>query len=197
MTPAKNRIYLVSRSPRRRELLKQIGVSFDIIIADVDEAVLRNEPVHAYVARIAKKKAEAGWQYVLDRKLPLYPVLAADTVIAFDKKIIGKPLHRQDAITMLRLLAGRKHQVYSGVALAYTGKTSTRVSTSKVEIKNLSDKEIEHYVDSGEPLDKAGGYAIQGRAALFVTMLEGSYSGVVGLPLFETGQLLQQLGIEI
>lgn len=197
MSLSKNRIYLASRSPRRRELLKQVGVNFEIIIADVDEQILKNEPAHAYVARIAKKKAEAGWQYVLDRRLPYYPVLAADTVIATDKKILGKPTSKEDAADMLAQLSDKKHKVLTGIAIAYQGKTLSQTSTTQVQFKKLSDTEIARYIDSTEPLDKAGAYAIQGKGAAFVSMLEGSYSGVVGLPLFETAQLLKQFGIEI
>ncbi len=197
MSLSKNRIYLASRSPRRRELLKQIGVNFDIIIADVDEQILKNEPAHAYVVRIAKKKAEAGWQYVLDRRLPYYPVLAADTVIASDKKILGKPADKNDAAAMLKLLSDKKHRVLTGIAISHLGKTLTQTSSTQVQFKKLNDNEIAHYIDSAEPLDKAGAYAIQGRGAVFISMLEGSYSGVVGLPLFETAQLLKQFGIEI
>lgn len=199
------RIYLASRSPRRRELLKQIGIGYEMLLlredlvrgADVDETPQSGEDPHDYVRRIAEIKAATGWLRVGQRRLPRLPVLAADTAVIVEGRILGKPTGSQEAIEMLGALAGREHEVLSAVAVAYEGRLEMRLSVSKVGFKPLSDEQIRRYVMTGEPLDKAGAYAIQGKAAAFVSSLSGSYSGVMGLPLSETAELLTDFGMEI
>ena len=197
------RIYLASRSPRRRELLRQIGVNFDSLVfrgsergedADVDETPYPDEPVERYVERLALTKAEAGCRRLQWRTLPLHPVLAADTTLELDGAIIGKPVDAADAAAILRRLSGRTHRVLTAVAISDGSRTRSLTSISEVRFRALGDSEIRQYVASGEPMDKAGAYGIQGRAAVFVEEIRGSYSGIVGLPLFETGQLLQTFG---
>ena len=200
-----NRIYLASRSPRRRELLKQIGVSFESLLlredlrrgADVDETPLPQESAGIYALRIARTKAEIALQCIAQRKMPQRPVLAADTTIVFDDQIIGKPDDDVHAARILRALSGREHQVITAVALALREQVETQISVSGVWIRELSDAEIRRYVASGEALDKAGAYAVQGRAAGFITRIEGSYSGIMGLPLAETAELLQRFNIPV
>jgi septum formation protein len=197
-------IYLASRSPRRRELLKQVGVTFEIVLLredqrrgpDVDETPGAGEQAEAYAIRIACAKAELAARYMGRRALPTRPVLAADTTVVSDERIIGKPADREDATRILKSLSGRQHAVITAVALATPDRTQHAVSTSKVWFRELTEEEIRRYVATGEPLDKAGAYAIQGRAALFTTRIEGSYSGIMGLPLAETAELLQKFGIE-
>ena len=199
--PLDRGIYLASRSPRRRELLSQIGVRYHLLLfrsrpdstPDVDETLLPGEPPETYVERVARAKAEAGWRLLRLRNLPLAPVIAADTTVALDGRILGKPADRKQAAEMLAALSGRRHEVLTAVALKRTDELDSALSRSEVAFKTLSGEEIAHYVASGECDDKAGGYAIQGRAGRFVTELRGSYSGVMGLPLYETGQLLEKL----
>jgi septum formation protein len=194
-------IYLASRSPRRRELLAQIGVRYHLLLfrdrageqADVDESTLGGETPAAYVERMARAKAEAGWHRMLQRNLPVAPVLAADTTVALDNRIFGKPVNRGEAEEMLAALSGKRHEVLTAVALKNHDRLEVALSTSEVQLKALSKEEIAQYVASGECDDKAGAYAIQGRAARFVIELRGSYSGVMGLPLYETAQLLEKL----
>lgn len=197
MPVVNKRIYLASRSPRRRELLKQIGASFDLLIPDVNESPLEKEAPTDYVLRISRIKAEVGWMRVTERKLPRFPVLAADTVVVAGRRLIGKPSGRHEAIEMLRLLSGRSHKVLTAVTVARAGRLEQRLSASTVRFKPLTEHEIQRYVATGEPLDKAGAYAIQGRAAVFIEKIEGSYSGVMGLPLYETTQLLAMFGVEV
>lgn len=197
-------IYLASRSPRRRELLSQIGVRFHMLMfrdkpetdPDLDEAVHEDETPTAYVERIARAKAQAGWRRLEQRNLPRAAVLAADTTVAIDGRILGKPADRRDAAVMLAALSGRRHEVFSAVALKYEAQLECAVSVSEVDFKVLGDDEIRQYVATGECDDKAGAYAIQGRAAQFVSALHGSFSGVMGLPLFETAQLLERMGAQ-
>ena len=197
-------IYLASRSPRRRELLSQIGVRFHMLMfrdkpetdPDLDEAVHEDETPTAYVERIARAKAQAGWRRLEQRSLPRAAVLAADTTVAIDGRILGKPADRRDAAVMLAALSGRRHEVFSAVALKYEAQLECAVSVSEVDFKVLGDDEIRQYVATGECDDKAGAYAIQGRAAQFVSALHGSFSGVMGLPLFETAQLLERMGAQ-
>ncbi len=197
-------IYLASRSPRRRELLSQIGVRFHMLMfrdkpetdPDLDEAVHEDETPTAYVERIARAKAQAGWRRLEQRNLPRAAVLAADTTVAIDGRILGKPADRRDAAAMLAALSGRRHEVFSAVALKYEAQLECAVSVSEVDFKVLGDDEIRQYVATGECDDKAGAYAIQGRAAQFVSALHGSFSGVMGLPLFETAQLLERMGAQ-
>lgn len=200
-----NRIYLASRSPRRRELLKQIGVGYEILLLredpqrslDVDETPLANEAPRDYVQRVAHAKAEIGWQRVLQRRIPHLPVLAADTAVVLGARIMGKPADAATATEMLTALSGQTHEVLTAVAVALDGRLELRLSVSTVRFRALSSEEIRHYVATGEPLDKAGAYGIQGRAAAFVEHLSGSHSGVMGLPLCETTELLTRFGLEI
>ena len=204
LTPPASRIYLASRSPRRRELLRQIGIGFEVLPAhahlphdaDVDETPLANEAPVAYVTRIALAKAAMGWRRVVMHNLPARPVLAADTTVVLDGTIIGKPEHAEHARQLLRRLSGKTHQVLTAIAAVCENRSETALSTSAVEFRELGDDEIRRYVASGEPLDKAGAYAIQGRAAVFVRAISGSYSGVMGLPLYETAELLRRFEIE-
>jgi septum formation protein len=199
--PLDRGIYLASRSPRRRELLAQIGVRYHLLLfrsrpespPDVDEGVLPDEAPDTYVERVARAKAEAGWKLLRLRNLPLAPVLAADTTVALDGKILGKPADRKEAAEMLATLSGQRHEVLTAVALMRDDELDSALSRSEVLFKKLSSEEIAQYVASGDCDDKAGAYAIQGRAARFVIELRGSYSGVMGLPLYETSQLLEKL----
>lgn len=199
--PLERGIYLASRSPRRRELLSQIGVRFHLLLfrsrpgedPEVDETPLAGETPAVYVERLARAKADAGWRRMLQRNLPHAPVLAADTTVALDGRIFGKPAERDDAAAMLTALAGRTHEVVTAIALKHVDWLESCVSRSEVRLKELSADEVRQYVASGECDDKAGAYAIQGRAARFVVELHGSYSGVMGLPLYETSELLEKL----
>jgi len=205
MNVGEKRIYLASRSPRRRELLKQIGVSFELLLlredarrgVDVDETPLPGEAPADCAVRIARAKAEVATIRVVQRRLQLYPVLAADTTVVRDDAVIGKPQDAGHAAQILAALAGREHQVITAVAVAMRDQVESTVSISSVEFRTLSPAEIQRYIASGEPFDKAGAYAIQGRAAAFVTRIRGSYSGIMGLPLAETAQLLEKFGIEV
>jgi septum formation protein len=193
------RIYLASQSPRRRELLKQIGVHFDVLLLrnaplrplDVDETPHQNELPEIYVQRLCREKAQAGYQALNARKLPLQPVLAADTTVTLNGKIFGKPQNTEEGAAMLRELSGRDHQVLTAVAIAQNEHVEVLLSVSTVRFTQLNDERIAHYLKSGEYADKAGAYGIQGHAAAFIEHLSGSYSGVMGLPIFETVQLLQ------
>jgi septum formation protein len=184
------RLTLASVSPRRRELLGQIGVAHLVSAADIDETVRPGEAPADYVVRMACAKARA----VRERGTQL-PVLAADTAVVIDGLVLGKPADRAEGIAMLGRLSGRTHQVLTAVALATAGGVVFRVSVSEVRLRAVTPEECAAYWESGEPRDKAGGYAIQGRAALFIEHLSGSYSGVMGLPLYETGQLLAAAGV--
>jgi septum formation protein len=196
------RLYLASRSPRRRELLNQIGIDFDTVVfrdgkradGETDETPLPGESPVDYVERVARAKAIHGLRIVEERRLPMRPVLSADTTLELDGQIIGKPVDRADAAFILRGLSGRTHRVLTGVAVNHQGRTEYVLSSSEVTFREIDDQEIRHYVMSGEPMDKAGAYGIQGRAGLFVAHLSGSYTGVMGLPVCETGELLKRLG---
>jgi septum formation protein len=193
-------IYLASRSPRRRELLAQFGVPFHLLMfrsdaqGEVNEDPRAGEPPRDYVLRVAIEKARAGWTRVLQRRLPRAPVLAADTTVTLDDRIYGKPANHADAERMLIELSGRRHEVLTAVALVYEDRLETALSASQVQFRQIAPQEIRAYVATGECDDKAGAYAIQGRAAMFVAEIQGSHSGIVGLPLFETARLLQTLG---
>jgi septum formation protein len=195
-------LYLASRSPRRRELLSQIGVRFHLLLfrtrpeaePDVNEDVLPDEAPAAYVERVALAKAEAGWRRLMQRNLPRSPVLAADTTVAVEGRILGKPADRGDAARMLAELSGKRHEVLTAVAIKYDDRIESAVSVTQVRVRALAEEEIRQYVATGEADDKAGAYAIQGRAAQFVAEIHGSYSGVMGLPLFETAQLIEKIG---
>ena len=188
------KIYLASASPRRAELLTQIGVGFDLLHLGeltVDEAVHGRETQLAYVKRLARAKAAAGVQALRTQGLSPRPLLAADTTVCLGRTILGKPEDAADARRMLTLLSGQTHRVLTAIALARGARISVAVSDSRVTFARLSRREIEAYVASGEPFDKAGGYGIQGRAAAFVSHLSGSFSGVMGLPVHETALLLR------
>jgi len=187
-------VYLASGSPRRRELLQQIGLAFRVVDATVDEAALEDEAPFDYVSRVAAAKADAGWQCRADPGHA--PVLAADTVVALDGSILGKPRDRGEALYMLRRLSGRSHDVFTAVALRIDAGLYIRVSRSVVTFRSIDAAEAGAYWETGEPRDKAGAYAIQGRAAIFIADLRGSYSGVMGLPLFETAELLRSAANE-
>ncbi len=194
-------LYLASRSPRRRELLAQIGVRFHLLMFrarpdgdEVSEEVLEGESPRAYVERVAMAKAELGWKRLMQRNLPRAPVLAADTTVALEGRIFGKPADRADAARMLTELSGREHEVLSAVVLKYDERTEAELSRTVVQFRAIGEDEIRQYVATGEADDKAGAYAIQGRAAQFVAAIRGSYSGVVGLPLYETAQVIERMG---
>lgn len=187
-------VYLASRSPRRRELLAQIGVAHRLLDIEVDERVREGESPSDYVLRVSQDKAVAGLEACPGTES--LPVLAADTCVVVDGCMLGKPVDREQGLWMLRKLSGASHRVYTAVALD-DGRLATRLSVSEVSFRPLSEAEMRAYWASGEPADKAGGYAIQGLAAQFIRELRGSYSGVMGLPLFETAELLRGAGIEL
>lgn len=189
-------VYLASKSPRRRELLLQCGVAHQTLAPNaVDETPHPNELPSTYVQRVARAKAAAGWTALRSANLPAHPVLAADTTVAVGAEILGKPDSAGAAVAMLNLLSGRTHQVFTAVAVAWNDRIELALSESKVTMRALTNEEIAHYVGLEEPMDKAGGYAVQGRAAIFIERIEGSYSGVMGLPLFETAKLLSGAGL--
>lgn len=192
-----NTIYLASQSPRRREILQQLGLYSIVLPSDVDESVLAGEPPETYVLRLAHEKALACRTALLREGKPLLPIVAADTTVCVDGVILGKPENEQDACDMLKRLSGRRHQVYTAVAVATADAIETALSTTEVEMAALADADIRAYVASGEPRDKAGAYGIQGMAGIFIRSISGSYSGVMGLPVFETAQLLKNAGIEL
>jgi septum formation protein len=198
-------VYLASGSPRRRELLEQIGVAYQVLAVAVDESILPGEAAPTYVRRLALAKAAAGVQ--ASRAVPA-PVLAADTAVVLDGTILVKPTDRADGERMLEALSGRTHEVLTAVALAIRGVAAADgvavaggtgmescLSRSEVTFRTITPAEARRYWDSGEPKDKAGGYAVQGLAAVFIADLRGSYSGVMGLPLYETARLLDAAGI--
>ena len=199
------RIYLASRSPRRRELLTQIGVRFDLLLfragaredAEVSEDWLPGEAPDDYVVRVARAKAAFGADLLKRRPLVAHPVLAADTTLDVDGEVIAKPADAEHAEAILARLSGRGHRVLTAVALAHGEHLAHRVSVSEVRFRTLSAEEILRYVRSGEPMDKAGAYGIQGRAAVFVEEIRGSHSGIVGLHLCETALLLREFGYPI
>jgi septum formation protein len=206
MIPPTAHIYLASKSPRRRELLRQIGVGFESLIlrsssrrgdADVSEIVHPDEAALDYVARVANEKAAFGWAVLLQRRVVLRPVLAADTCVVIDGEILGKPADQAQAQAMLERLSGRTHQVMTAIAVHHNGAIEQLTQVSDVRFGIMSPASINAYCATPEPYDKAGGYGIQGAAALFVEHIEGSHSGIMGLPLFETAQLLRRAGIPI
>ena len=194
MTP---RIYLASRSPRRAELLQQIGIDYLVLPSDVDESLVSNEPAQDYVLRLASTKAAVCLAGLNAADLPLLPVLAADTTVCVDGVILGKPESDEEARAMLASMSGRWHEVHTGLAVASANGIETALSTTRVEIATLPADVITAYIASGEPRDKAGAYGIQGMAGTFIRRIEGSYSGVMGLPIFETAQLLKNAGIRL
>lgn len=188
-------LYLASSSPRRQELLRQLGIDFEVVVPDIDEARQVGEPPHEYVRRLAQAKA-AAVRRGLPRTLPA-PVLGADTAVVLAGEILGKPRDRTDGIAMLQRLAGRTHEVLTGLCLIHEHGVESGLAVTQVRFGALTEPECARYWDSGEPADKAGGYGIQGRAAAFVAEIRGSYSGVVGLPLFELAQLLKAIGWQL
>jgi septum formation protein len=189
--PAAPVLLLASASPRRRELLAQIGVPVEVCPADLDESVRQGEAPVDYVLRLARAKAETVWSATGGR----LPVLAADTSVVCGNDILGKPADCAALVTMLQRLSSRSHEVLTAVALRTVGGLRTALSTSEVTFRPLKREEIERYWETGEPADKAGGYAVQGIGAMFISRLQGSFSGVMGLPLYETAQLLQAAGL--
>jgi len=187
-------IYLASRSPRRVELLRQLGLSCEILPADIDETQLVNETAEHYVLRLAQQKAEACLQRLTPAQRT-QPVLAADTTVVLAGLVLGKPENDDDARRMLRALSASRHQVHTAVALAFNDQLQLLLSTTQVEMMALTTAQIEAYIASGEHLDKAGSYGIQGLAAAWIVRIEGSYSGVMGLPIYETAALLRNCGI--
>jgi septum formation protein len=205
MKPADNKIYLASKSPRRRELLRQIGVEFELLLLrdqtprgpDVSEDVLPGESAENYVVRVTREKAEYASKMMQLRRLPVRPVLAADTTVVIDGRILGKPADENEAMDMLRALSGRTHQVITSVALHHEDDTWQLTQTSDVTLSVLTEETMRAYCTTSEPYDKAGGYGIQGIAAVFIERIAGSYTGIMGLPLHETAQLLNQAGIPV
>jgi septum formation protein len=199
------KIYLASKSPRRRELLRQIGVEFELLMLrndtvrgpDVTEAVHPGEAAIDYVARVSLEKAAFAWSMVQNRRLTVRPVLAADTTVTIDGEILGKPATNAEAVAMLERLSGRTHQVLTSIAVQHTDMCEQITQVSQVRFATLSPASIKAYCATPEPYDKAGGYGIQGLAALFVEHIDGSHSGIMGLPLYETAKLLRQAGIPL
>lgn len=189
-------IYLASASPRRRALLEQTAVSYRTLNVDIDEQMHPHEAPEVYVLRVALDKARAGWR-MLDARVRR-PVLGADTVVVVDGLVLGKPRDRAHGLDMLARLSGRSHHVLTGVALVGDGgREASRLSVSTVTFRRMSEAECMAYWATGEPVDKAGAYAVQGRAAVFISRLEGSFSGVMGLPLYETAELLRDFGMPV
>jgi septum formation protein len=193
-------LYLASQSPRRRQLLEQIGVQFELLLPGADEdaealeAERSGELPADYVRRVTLAKLDAACSRLAHRGLPPAPVLCSDTTVALGRRLLGKPTSAEHAAETLKSLSGQTHRVLTAVALAWGGKQALNVSVSRVHFTSLSDEQIRRYVDSGEPFGKAGAYAIQSGAAAWVSHIEGSYSGIMGLPLFETSELLRQAG---
>ncbi|HEV8259097.1 MAG TPA: Maf family protein [Casimicrobiaceae bacterium] len=198
-------VYLASKSPRRQELLRQLGVEFDELLLreapgrrrDIVEAPRRGEAPQEYIKRIARLKASVGWHRMQRRGLAPKPVLGADTEVVLDGGALGKPADAAAAVAMLTAMSDRTHEVITAVAIRWQTQIAQAVSTSRVTFRAIAHDEIERYVATGEPFDKAGGYAIQGKAAVFVQHLEGSYSGVMGLPLFEMAEILARIGFPV
>lgn len=196
-------IYLASQSPRRRQLLEQLGVSFELLLAGATEDVealeveIPNESPLDYVHRVTELKLDAALRRQADRGLPGAPVLCSDTTVALGKQIFGKPANHADAVQMLSKLSGQTHRVLTSVALGTSSCRVNALSESFVTFSEMPFKQIEAYVATGEPMGKAGAYAIQGRAAAFISRMEGSYTGIVGLPMFETAGLLRFFDFEV
>lgn len=195
-------LYLASQSPRRLELLRQIGLMPTVLrdgshSLEDDESVLPGEVPSDYVLRLARAKALAGEDVRRSHNLADWPILAADTTVTLGGRILGKPTDAAEAAAMLRAYSGRTHEVLTGVAVSCHGRLEVALSQSTVTFRALAEEEITAYVASGEPFDKAGGYGIQGLAAVFIAQLAGSYSGVMGLPLYETAALLREVGFDV
>lgn len=190
-------LYLASRSPRRGELLGQIGVTFAVLPSDVDESVRPDESPEHYVLRLAREKALVCAQRLAAEGHADIPILAADTTVCIDGMILGKPEDDADAAAMLRRMSDRWHTVHTAIAVAQGSRVETALSSTQVEMARLSEAEVAAYIASGEPRDKAGSYGIQGLAGAFIRRIEGSYSGVMGLPVYETSQLLGKFGVKV
>ncbi len=184
-------IYLASASPRRQELLRQLGLTFEVIPSNLDEVPQPGERPQDYVARVARDKAHHVARRIWEQGLAPHPVLGADTEVVLDGEVLGKPRDRAHGVEMLRKLSGRTHEVLSSVCVLHDGREHTALNLSRVTFRPLTEAEIATYWETGEPDGKAGAYAIQGRAAAFIERLEGSYSGVMGLPLYELAGILQ------
>lgn len=205
MKLVERKLYLASKSPRRRELLRQIGVDFELMLLrsdgprgpDVTEEVLPDEPAEAYVRRVANEKADVAFDLCRRRHLKPRPLLSADTTVAIDGVILGKPAGRAEAEAMLHRLSGRTHQVLTTVAVRTHDFADSFTQISQVRFADLTPADIQAYCATTEPYDKAGGYGIQGLAAMFIEHIEGSHSGIMGLPLFETAKLLRQAGMKL
>jgi septum formation protein len=203
MKPANHKIYLASKSPRRRELLRQIGVEFELLLLrdqsprgpEVNEEVRPGEKAEEYVTRVAREKAEFASTVMMWRRLPIRAVLSADTTVVIDDRILGKPANVAEAVEMIKALSGRTHQVMTSIAVCRGDDNWQTTQTSNVTFAAMTDDMIRAYCATPEPYDKAGGYAIQGIAAVFIENIVGSYSGIMGLPLHETAQLLRNAGI--
>jgi septum formation protein len=203
--PNDRKIYLASKSPRRRELLRQAGIDFELLMlrndpsrgVDVTEDVNDTESPEDYVARVAMEKGAFAWNMVRTRHLTPRPVLSADTTVTMDGAILGKPAGQREAVAMLEQLSGRTHQVLTSVAVHYKDFAEQVTQVSQVRFATLSPAAIRAYCATSEPYDKAGGYGIQGLAALFVEHIDGSHSGIMGLPLFETAALLRKAGLPV
>lgn len=189
-------VYLASRSPRRVELLGQLGVACEPLPADIDETQLVGESPEKYVTRLAREKAQACLRH-LTAEQKNHPVLAADTTVVLDGVVLGKPDDDIDARNMLIALSGSLHEVHTAVALAFNNQIEVVLSTTVVEMMTLTEAQIERYITSGEPRDKAGSYGIQGKAGAWIKRIEGSYSGVMGLPIFETAELLRKANLAV
>ena len=193
-------IYLASQSPRRRQLLEQLGVRHELLLPGADEdaealeAVLHNEAPAAYVKRVTQLKLDAALKRLKRRGLPKAPVLCSDTTVALGRTIYGKPADAVDAMRMLTELSLKTHRVLTAVAIGSVRKREQSLSESRVTFAEISPRQLQTYVASGEPMGKAGAYAVQGRAAAFISRIDGSYSGIMGLPLYETAQLLRSFG---
>lgn len=198
-----NFVYLASQSPRRRQLLEQLGVQYELLLADASEdaealeLMLKNEAPAAYVKRVTALKLDAAVARLVRRKLPPAPVLCSDTTVAMGRTIYGKPENAQDAERMLSELAGKTHRVLTAIAVQQGAQRFQAVSTSRVSFEPMTAEKIKTYVATGEPMGKAGAYGIQGRVAMHIMRIDGSYSGIMGLPLWETAMLLQAAGIKI
>ena len=193
-------VYLASQSPRRQALLDQIGVAYQVLLpsdpaaAEALEAVLPQESALRYVKRVTRLKVQAAMQQMRQQSLPFAPVLCADTTVVVDRQILGKPANARQATDMLRLLSGKAHEVLTAVAIGHNQDIQLALSRSRVKFAPMTAADIQDYVASEEPMGKAGAYAIQGRASAFISHVSGSYSGIMGLPLYETTLLLKQIG---
>ncbi len=188
-------IYLASASPRRKELLAQIGIKFECLTIDVPEEKKPHEAPQAYADRLALSKAQAGWES--SERIENCPVLGADTIVVMDNIILEKPIDKDDGVRMLQLLSGNTHEVITSVAVMHGNHIKTACSISRVKFRKISAHEAAAYWETKEPTDKAGGYGIQGKAAAFVEHIAGSHSGIMGLPLFETANMLKEFGINV